>query len=449
MANIHLIGIGGEGMSGLAKLLHSRGHTIGGSDNAYSPRTAELERLGIRVVLGHREENLNGAEAVIFSSAIPEDNVELIAARRRDLPLLPRLVALRQLLEERESLAVAGTHGKTTTTAMIAFLLEEAGLRPSFLVGASCPVVEGNARWSSGKYLVAEIDESDGHLTALEPDLAVVTNIGVDHLDNYGSAESVYRAFHCFARKSGRLILNSDDEPSRRLQAELGRRGVLTLGIEQEADLRAKGIAQSGFNTRFNLVFHGEELGRVFLPAPGRHNVYNALAALLAGWELGLDFPEMSAALRKFVLPERRFQVLRQDGVMIVDDYAHLPEEIEANLLAIRSGWRPRRVIAIFQPHRYSRLGYINGRFARSFALADLVILTEVYPAGEPPVPGIDAKLLVRAFRECDKSVRYVPQKEEIPDLLRREFRQGDFVISFGAGDVWQVSRQFAALLND
>ena len=450
MANrVHLIGIGGEGMSGLAKVLHSQGLVVSGSDIARSRRTAELERLGIEVELGHREENLERAEAVIFSSAIPRENVELAAARRRGLPLLPRLEMLRRLSEERETLGVAGTHGKTTTTAMIAFLLEQTGRRPSFLVGASCPVLGGNARWSQGEYLVAEVDESDGYFTELELDLAVITNIGVDHLNNYGSTEAVYRAFRRFAQRSSRLILNSDDGPSRRLRAELSRRAVLTFGIEREADLVAEGVIQCEFNARFDLIFHGERVGEVSLPAPGQHNVYNALAALLAGAELGLGFAEMAAALRWFALPERRFQVLCQDGVTIIDDYAHLPEEIEANLLAIRSGWRPRRVIAIFQPHRFTRLKYVGGRFARSFDLADLVIVTGVYPAGELPIPGVDTAPLLRALQRCGKRVKYIPEKEEIADLLRRRLHPGDFIITLGAGDIWQVSHLLAATLED
>lgn len=436
-------------MSGLAKLLQARGWRVRGSDLVASQRTAELERLGIKVALGHREENLDGAEVVIFSSAIARENVELAAARRRGLPLLPRLEMLRQLTTERETLGVAGTHGKSTTTAMLAFLLDRAGgLAPSFLIGASCPALGGNARWSEGKHLVAEVDESDGYFTELALDLAVITNIGVDHLNNYGCAEAVYRAFRRFAERSKRLILNNDDGPSRRLRGELGSAG-LTFGTSQKADLVATQIRQQGLNTSFKLVFRDRGVGEVLLPAPGSHNVQNALAALLAGWESGLDFAQMIGALQEFTLPERRFQILHHDGVVIVDDYAHLPEQIEANLAAIRAGWRPRRVIAIFQPHRFSRMGSISARFVHSFDSVDRLIVTPIYPAGEAPLPGVDVTSLVRALRACGKRVEYIADQEEVIAALRREIRSGDFLISFGAGDLWQVSRSLAASLRD
>lgn len=436
-------------MSSLAKVLQARGWQVSGSDLVASQRTAELERLGIKVALGHREENLNGAELVVFSSAIARENVELAAARRRGLPLLPRLEMLRKLAAEREALGVAGTHGKSTTTAMLAFLLERAGgLAPSFLIGASCPALGGNARWREGRHLVAEVDESDGYFTELALDLAVITNIGVDHLNNYGCAEAVYRAFRRFAERSKRLILNNDDGPSRRLRAELGP-ASLTFGIAQKADLIATQIGQQELNTVFKLIFHGTEVGEVLLPAPGRHNVHNALAALLAGWESGLGFAQMIRALQGFTLPERRFQVLHQDGVVIVDDYAHLPEQIEASLMAVRTGWRPRRVVAIFQPHRFSRMGSISARFVHSFDSVDRLIVTPIYPAGEPPLPGVDVTSLVRALRARGKRVEYIADQEEIIAALRREIRSGDFLISFGAGDLWRVSRSLAASFGD
>ncbi|HIC96481.1 TPA: UDP-N-acetylmuramate--L-alanine ligase [Candidatus Bipolaricaulota bacterium] len=455
MANrAHLIGIGGEGMSALAKVLQARGWRVSGSDLVQGPRTAELERLGIEVMIGHQEENLSAeAEVVIFSSAVPQENIELAAARRHGLAILPRLEMVRLLLREREALGVAGTHGKSTTAAMLAFLLERAGLAPSFILGAPCPALGGNARWASGRHMVAEIDESDGYFIEIGLDLAVITNIGVDHLNNYSSAEALYRAFRRFASNSRCLILNGDDGPSRRLLAELGKGPevlIFGLGEGEGVDLRAVKIHHQGFETAFKLVFRGEEVGEVLLPAPGRHNVYNALAAVLAGWASGLGFTGMAEALRRFTLPERRFQVLHRDGVVVVDDYAHLPEQIEANLGAIRAGWRPgpKRLIALFQPHRFSRMEALHSRFLHSFDSADRLIVTEIYPACESPIPGVEALSLVRAIRKRGKKVDYIPDKEEILQFLRRELRPGDFLISFGAGDLWEVSHRLVSSLK-
>ncbi len=460
---IHLIGIGGEGMSGLARLLWEMGYRVSGSEIRWGRKAAELALLGIKVWLGHREENLTlaGARAVVFSSAIPPENVELAAARELGLPVIPRLEMLARLMEGRFSIGVAGTHGKSTTTAMLAYLLERGGREPAFLVGASSPALGGNARLGRGRYLVAEIDESDGRFVHLRPDLGVITNISADHLNTYGSEEALYLAFQRFARGCGQLILNSDDPQSARLLEQLeaergqeqgrGREGerVLRFGIDraEEADLAARRIAYHELHTEFELVFRGRRAGRVELPAPGKHNVYNALAALLAGWAVGLDFPQMAGALREFALPERRFQVLRQDGITVVDDYAHLPEEIEANLAAIRRGWRPRRVIAIFQPHRFTRVKYINGQFAHSFDLADMVIVTDIYPAFEAPIPGVEAAQIVRSLEQRGKcSVSYIPDKGEIIRFLLEHLQPGDFIIGFGAGDIWQVTRRLAEL---
>lgn len=464
---IHLIGIGGEGMSGLARLLWEMGYGVSGSEVRWSRRVAELAELGIKVWLSHHEENLTlaGARAVVFSSAIPPENVELAAARELGLPVIPRLEMLARLMEGRFSIGVAGTHGKSTTTAMLAYLLERGGKEPTFLVGAPSGVLGGNARLGRGRYLVAEIDESDGRFVHLKPDLGVITNISADHLNTYGSEEALYLAFRRFARGCGQLILNGDDPQSARLFRELEREReregegeeeeeegggrVLRFGIDRagEADLAARKIVYREVHTEFELVFRGRRAGRVELPAPGKHNVYNALAALLAGWAVGLEFPQMASAMRGFALPERRFQVLRQDGITVVDDYAHLPEEIEANLAAIRRGWRPRRVIAIFQPHRFTRVKYINGQFARSFDLADMVIVTDIYPAFEAPIPGVGATQIVRSLNQRGRTpVSYIPDKGEIVQFLLERLQPGDFIIGFGAGDLWQVTHRLARL---
>ena len=447
---IHFVGIGGEGMSALALVLRQRGWAVSGSDLHENQKTQILRQHGVKVAIGHRPENLDGAPEVVFSSAVSLGNVELQVARERGRRVVHRLELLGRLMIEHFSIGVTGTHGKSTTAAMIAFLLTRAGLDPTFLLGASCPALGGNAYAGMGKHLVAEIDESDGRFVGLQPELAVITNIGIDHLNNYGSAEALYRGFAQFAARAGRLVLNADDPGSQRLivQACQGGPQPLLFGIEKEnaneADLRATDIRHHEAWTSFKLVFRGKKVREVLLPAPGRHNVYNALAALLVGWWLGLDLARIGRALREFILPKRRFQILKQGEILIVDDYAHLPEEVAAGLQAARHGWRPRRLIALFQPHRFSRISYINGRFARALDEADLVLLTEVYPAGERPLPGVTARLIQKGLSRPN---RLFTDHQELIAFLRGTLRPGDFLISFNAGDLWEVSHRLARQL--
>jgi len=430
-------------MSALALVMRQRGWTVTGSDLRESKKTQILRQHGVKVAIGHRPENLNGTPEIVFSSAIPPENVELQVARERGRAVIHRLELLGRLMGKSFSIGVTGTHGKSTTAALIAFLLARAGLDPTYLIGASCPALGGNAHAGLGKYLVAEIDESDGRFVDLQQELAVITNIGIDHLNNYGSIGELHRSFARFAARAGQLVLNADDSNGQGLIAQVsrGRPRPLLFGIESEADLRAFNIRYRGAQTSFKLAFRGREAGEVLLPAPGKHNVYNALAALLTGWWLGLDFSAMARALQEFTLPERRFQILRQGEIVIVDDYAHLPEEVAAGLQAARSGWRPRRLIALFQPHRYSRLSYINGHFARALDAADLVLLTEVYPAGERPLPGVTAKLIQDNLHRPN---RLFADRGELIALLERTLQPGDLLISFNAGDLWRVSHRLA-----
>lgn len=489
----HFIGIGGDGMSGLAKVLWQGGEAVCGSNIEPNPRTAELARLGIPVAIGHDAAHLEGAEAVVFSSAIPPDNVELHAAQKHGLPVWHRLELIARWVNRRPCIGVAGTHGKTTTTAMIATLLRRAGRDPSYLIGAACPGLEGHAHLGRGPHIVLEVDESDGRFLGLTPQVAVLTSIDLDHLNHYRDEQDLLRSFGAYLAQSGKAILCADDPNCRRLLERFPR--ALSYGILRtaDADLVAQDLEQADFHTRFTLRFRDHTLGRVELPLPGEHNVYNTLAALLAGWEAGLDFAEMLPALSGFRLPERRFQVLTRNGVMVVDDYAHLPQQVEVNLQAIRANWARRRdrdrgrgrLIALFQPHRFSRTQYLNGHFARAFQGADLIGVTEIYPAFEPPIPGVDARQVVRSIcaqiqgqdpsefhrtkapsgsgeREGTRSrkgrgesapcpspdVRYLPRPQDVLDFLRRTVRPGDFVIGFGAGDLWKVLHRFVAELE-
>jgi len=452
MNKIHFIGIGGDGMSGLARVLFECGYKISGSNIEENRRTQELRNLGIEVFLEHSEANLEGADTVVFSSAIAEENVELASARRRGLKIFHRLEMLAKFVNNSYAVGVAGTHGKTTTTAMIATLLERSGLQPTFFVGAPCPSLKTNARLGAGEYLVVEVDESDGHFTKLRPQIAVITNIGLDHLNYYHDEAEICEEFAKFLAGSRKAILCADDPNCQKVINRVHRRTpahkIMTFGLNT-GDLRAENIEREGLYTRFVLRFRGEKIGKIELQIPGRHNVYNALAAMLAGYEVGLEFTEMATILRDFRLPERRFQILSDNGIMVIDDYAHLPEQIELNLKAIREGWGPRRrVIALFQPHRFTRTKYINGRFSSSFDLADIVVVTEIYPAFEKPIPGIDAQIIVEAIkrRESNRNeVHYIPEKERICDFLQELVQPEDFIIGFGAGDIWKVLYKFVA----
>jgi UDP-N-acetylmuramate--alanine ligase len=429
-------------MSALARVLWEGGFKVTGSDICENQRIKALKALGIKIYLGHHPSNLGLAKTVVFSSAIESDNVELKTAQRRGIEIVSRLEMLSRLMEGKFSIGVAGTHGKTTTTAMIATLLQRSGLDPTFIIGAPTPCLGGNAKLGVDPILVAEIDESDGRFRKITPQIAVITNIGTDHLNNYKNEEAILVGFIDFVGGSERVILCADDERTKMIRKWV--KNPLTFGIK-DGDLQAKNIMINSFHTSFDLVFCGQVKGRIDLPAPGRHNVYNALAAMLACLEIGLDFGEMRAIWKDFTLPERRFQILREDSVIVVDDYAHLPEEISANLEAIREGCSPGRVVAVFQPHRFSRTKYINGGFGGAFDLADIVVVTDIYPAFEEPIPGVDAKIIVEAIRDRKKvkSVYYI-SKEKILPFLQKRMQPGDFIIGFGAGDIWKVTHRLA-----
>ncbi|MFQ5793945.1 MAG: UDP-N-acetylmuramate--L-alanine ligase [Candidatus Bipolaricaulia bacterium] len=453
----YFIGIGGDGMSGLAQILLEQGARVSGSNIEENSKTEELRCRGVRVHIGHWADHLaDGADVdmVVVSSAIREDNIELVEARSLGIPILKRLEMLAQLMKSHRSIGITGTHGKTTTTTMASMLLEHGGFDPTFLIGGESDELGGNAKLGAGEYLVAEVDESDGYFLTLEPYTVVVTNIDRDHLNHYRDERALRRSFTHFIEKvpdDGRAILCYDDSYIREIIRKLSR-PYLSFGIvgngdrHGEADLVAEEIRRDRLETWFRFSFRGETYGEVKLPIPGRHNVYNALAAMLVGWEVGMSFAEMAAILENFAPPQRRFQLLNQtNGRIVVDDYAHLPAEIEANLEAIREGWKGVRLIAIFQPHRFTRTQYINGRFGSSFDLADTVIVTDIYPAFEDPIPGINASIIVNSIAAHGHDrVHYIPDQVEIFDYLKQHSQSGDFIISFGAGDIWKVTQQFA-----
>ena len=444
----HFVGVGGIGMSGLASVLRARGDEISGSDLQANRQLDALRRAGVAVYVGHDARHVTGdLERVIVSSAIPPDNVEVLAARRRRIPIVRRLDALAELLRAHRAVGITGTHGKTTTTAMLATIHRMLDRASSYLVGAHCPGLGGNARLDSGDWFIAEVDESDGLFLALEPEIAVLTNVGLDHLQTYHDLDEIRAAFLRYVSRAGRAVLAIDDPHVREIAGSVS--NALTVGIHHDAELRAVNLRFERFETTFDLVENGREVTRVSLPAPGEHNVKNALCALGAARLSDVDLCAAAHALSAFVLPHRRFEVLEENGVTVVDDYAHLPEEIEATLCAIRTGWRDRRIVAIFQPHRYSRTRALAAEFGAAFSRADTVIVTSIYPACEPPVPGVTSQSVVQAIaRQTEADVHSIASKENAIDFLKARIVPGDFIVSFGAGDIWTVTEELAHFLE-
>ncbi len=446
----YFIGIGGTGMSGLATVMLAGGSTVSGSDLRENDEILRLRRAGASIHLGHDPRFIEEEEVdeVIVSSAIGVEHIEVQAAQRRKVPIVRRLHALASLLQGYSSIGVAGTHGKTTTTAMIATILGEVGMDPSYLIGAHCDGLEGNARLGQGEFFVTEIDESDGLFLALHPTIGVLNNIGRDHLNTYRDLSAITASFTQYIRQSERAVLAIDDENVRRLARHAA--GALTVGFDRAAELRATEVGHHHFHSRFDLVYRGKKIGPVFLPAPGDHNVCNALCAIGAAFLAGIPLDEAASALSSFRLPQRRFQLLEENGVTVVDDYAHLPKEIEVTLEAIRDGWGERRIVAIFQPHRYSRTQALGSDFGDAFRLADTVIVTPIYPADEQPIPGVSSQSIVRAIDDSTGVMPYlIRDKDAVVSFLKGYIEPGDFIISFGAGDIWTVTKELACFLEE
>ncbi|HEX7503035.1 MAG TPA: UDP-N-acetylmuramate--L-alanine ligase, partial [Acidobacteriota bacterium] len=398
---IHFAGIGGSGMSGIAEVLHNMGFQISGSDIAENDTVLRLRAMGMRIAVGHAAANVGSAEALVYSSAVTEDNVEVLEALRNKLPVIPRAEMLAELMRMKFSLAVAGTHGKTTTTSMIAAILTQARLDPTYVVGGRLKVEGSGAKLGSSRYLVAEADESDGSFLKLFPTIAVVTNIENDHLEFYGSMKKLVQAFRQFADKVpfyGAVILNHDDANVRRIMP-LIRKKIVTFGFAAGADLRAVKVRTSGFAGRYELVTSGGSLGTVRLNVGGRHNVANSLAAIGAALEVGVDLDTIRSSLARFALPERRFQVLYSSpGLLVIDDYAHHPSEIKATLKTLRSS-RRQRLVAVFQPHRFTRLQLLMKQFAAAFRSADLLVIAKLYTANQDEIAGVNSQALAAAIR--------------------------------------------------
>ncbi len=449
--NIHFVGIGGSGMSGIAEVLLNMGYRVTGSDLKSTRVTERLSSLGAAVYEGHTGENIKDADCVVYSSAIRMNNPELTEARSRGIPIIPRAEMLSELMRMKYGIAIAGTHGKTTTTSMVASILYVAGLDPTVVIGGRLLSTGSNARLGSGEFLVAEADESDGTFLKLSPVLAVVTNIDREHMEHYRDMEEVKKAYVEFTNTVpfyGCTLLYFDHPLIQEILPQVKRR-YRTYGLSPQADIHATGVEQEGGRCSFHVVAEQKSVGRVEISLPGEHNVCNALASVGIALELEIDKDRIVEGLRNFRGVERRFQIKAEiDDILVVDDYGHHPVEIRAVLDAIKKNWK-RRTIAVFQPHRYSRTKDLFMDFVHAFSDADVVVLTDVYPAGEEPVEEIGSKRLYEAMREHGyRNIHYIESMGDIPLFLESAVRKGDMVITLGAGDIWQAGERFVKLLE-
>ncbi|OFV95956.1 MAG: UDP-N-acetylmuramate--L-alanine ligase [Acidobacteria bacterium RIFCSPLOWO2_12_FULL_54_10] len=448
---VHFIGIGGSGMSGIAEVLLNLQYEVSGSDWKLSAVTQRLEQLGARIWEGHDPKHVQGAEAVVTSSAVKADNPEVLEAKRLQIPVIPRGEMLAELMRLKFGIAIAGSHGKTTTTSMVAAVLGAAGMDPTFVVGGRVNSLGSNAKRGKGDFMVVEADESDRSFLHLAPIVAVITNIDREHMDCYGTLEELRRAYAEFANKVpfyGACILCAEDENIRTILPQLRRR-VVTYGAESVADLMAREISCGHMQSRFRLQHRGEDLGWFHMRVPGRHNVMNAMAAVAVGLELKIQPEKIREALAGFGGVERRFQVRGEvEGITVVDDYGHHPAEIRATLRAA-ADCEYKRVIVVFQPHRYSRTSLLLDDFARCFVPCDHVLVMDIYAAGEAPLEGITSKTLTDRMEATSFSaVEHQPTADAVVRRLLEITRPGDLVLTQGAGSVWQVGEQFLEALR-
>ena len=450
--HLHLVGIGGSGMCGIAEILLNMGYTISGSDIQKTPVTRRLEELGASISYRHDPKNVRGSDVVVISSAIRQDNPEVVQAKNDKTIIIRRAEMLAELMRMKYGIAIAGTHGKTTTTSMIGDVLRQGGLDPTVIVGGRVRSIGTGAKIGHGEYLVAEADEFDRSFLQLSPSIAVVTTIESEHLDCYRDIEEIKEAFILFCNKVpffGSSILCGDDESVLSILPHLDR-NLMTYGLNANVDLQARETYFSGSSSNYSAYWKGEKIGAISLQIPGIHNVKNSLAAVLVGLELGIPFSSVLAALEGFTGVHRRFEIKgERGGVMVVDDYAHHPTEIEASLTGAKVGWN-RRIIAIFQPHLYTRTQSFHQEFGRSFHDADVLFVTDIYPAREDPIEGVTGELIVRAARRHGlRRVYYVDEMSDLPDEVLGIVEAGDIVITLGAGDIWKVGEEILKRLPD
>ncbi len=452
--HIHMVGIGGIGMSGMAEILLQRGFTVTGSDGSRGENTERLEKLGAKVFLGHDAGHIEGADVVVYTSAVKaEENVETAAALEQGIPVIKRAEMLAELMRMKYGIGIAGTHGKTTTTTMTGQVVQAGSFDPTIIVGGRVHSFDKtNAVVGTGDIVIVEADEFDRTFLRLSPSLAVITNIDIEHMDIYHDEADIKGAFVEFANKVpfyGAVVLCLDDPRLQSIIPQIERR-IITYGFNPQAQLRPRNVRADQFSNTFRVQFEDSDLGEVTVRAPGRHNVLNALAAVGIGLELGIPFDRIREGLDRYTGVFRRFQVKYDDGeILVIDDYAHHPTEVQATLSAAHEGWPERRVVAVFQPHLYSRTQQLYKEFGSSFFDAEKLVITDVYPSREAPIEGVSGKLIAdtaRAFGHRD--VTYVPAREDVADALLEIAQPGDMIITMGAGDIYKYGEAFVEKLK-
>jgi UDP-N-acetylmuramate--alanine ligase len=443
---LHFVGIGGIGMSGIAELLLNLGYQVSGSDLRPSPVIDRLKALGGTIQIGHRAENVQDTNVVVISSAVHPENVEVVEAKRLQIPVIPRAEMLAELMRLKYGVAVAGAHGKTSTTSMIATVLVGGGFDPTAVIGGRLNAFGSNAKLGKGDFLVAEADESDGSFLKLSPTIAVVTNIDREHLDYYSDLTEIQSAFAIFVNKVpfyGAAIVCLDDPNVQAIIPQIERR-IITYGTSNQADIVASHIEFHDFGSSCQIRYHGQSLGTLRLQVPGKHGILNALAAVATALELEIPFEKIIEALATFQNADRRFQIRGKKGdILVVDDYGHHPTEIIATLSAARHAC-DRRIVAVFQPHRYSRTQALAEEFSRAFYHADALLVLPIYAAGEESIPGVSAESLVEQIKQFGhRDVRYTPNSDAALQVLKDKLQDGDLLLTLGAGDVWKVGEEF------
>ena len=441
------MGIGGIGMSGIAEVLLNLGFTVTGSDLRSTETTDRLKALGATIFIGHREENISSADVVVVSSAVRPDNPEVLKAKEFFIPVIQRAEMLAELMRMKYSVAIAGAHGKTTTTSLVSTILGHAGLDPTCVIGGKLNSLGSNAKLGDSKFLVAEADESDGTFLLLFPTIAVTTNIDLEHLDFYNDINEIKSAFLAFLNKVpfyGLDIICIDNANVQSLIPQLKRR-YMTYGLSKQADLRAENITYNGFITSFKVFYKDEEMGDIDLALPGIHNVVNTLAACGVAIELDIPFSTVKEALKDFGGIHRRLEIKWDGAIKLIDDYGHHPTEVRATLSAIRQMWKGR-IVVIFQPHRYTRTKALMEEFVTSFNEADVLILTEIYAASEEAIEGVNGQVLSERIRMSGhKNVMFAPTKEDAAEKVLGLTREGDVVITLGAGDIYRIGERLKA----